>query len=256
MPIQTIETRRLYRKIADQIAALIQAGEFTAGTRLPPERELAQQLGVSRPSVREALIALEIAGLVDVRTGSGIYVCSIEKAAGFGPDDIAEPGPFELVAARRLIEGENCALAAQAASEADLDRIAETIEMMEKEFQATSRGFEADRLFHLRIAEATGNSALAHVVHNLWELRRGPMYQKFENHFDTLERHAQAIDEHGLILSALRKRDPQAARAAMHAHLDAVRQAFALTLDDGAPEAPSTVSELPRHRTVAKRSAV
>lgn len=255
MPIQTIETRRLYRQIADQIARLIQSGEFQTGARLPPERELAQQLGVSRPSVREALIALEIAGLVDVRTGSGIYVCSGEKALGLGPDEIGEPGPFELVAARRMIEGENCALAAQAASEADFDRIDETIAMMEEEFRATSRGFEADRLFHLRIAEATGNSALAHVVHSLWELRRGPMYRRFESHFDTQERHAQAIEEHGLILSALRKRDPVAARAAMHAHLDAVKHAFALTLDGGAEE-PSAVVKGARRRTVAKRAAV
>lgn len=78
---------------------------------------------------------------------------------------------------RRLIEVENCALSAQAASEVDLDRrIAETIGMMEKEFQATSKGFEADRLFHIRIAEATANGALAQGVHNLGELRRGPMY--------------------------------------------------------------------------------
>ena len=74
MPFQSIEPRRLYRQIADQIRELIRAGEFVAGARLPPERDLAKQLGVSRPSVREALIALEVEGLVEVRIGSGIYV--------------------------------------------------------------------------------------------------------------------------------------------------------------------------------------
>src|SRR5208283_98148 len=74
MPIQSIEPRRLYRQIADQIRALIRSREFPAGARLPPERDLARQLGVSRPSVREALIALEVEGLVEVRIGSGIYV--------------------------------------------------------------------------------------------------------------------------------------------------------------------------------------
>ena len=78
MPFQSIEPRRLYRQIADQIRALIKSGEFTAGARLPPERDLAKQLGVSRPSVREALIALEVEGLVDVRIGSGIYVQDVE----------------------------------------------------------------------------------------------------------------------------------------------------------------------------------
>src|SRR6266576_2213344 len=74
MPFHSIEPRRLYRQIADQIRSLIRAGEFVAGSRLPPERDLAKQLGVSRPSVREALIALEVEGLVEVRIGSGIYV--------------------------------------------------------------------------------------------------------------------------------------------------------------------------------------
>jgi DNA-binding FadR family transcriptional regulator len=74
LPLQAIEPRRLYRQIADQLRALIAAGEFGLGSRLPPERDLAVQLGVSRPSVREALIALEVEGLVEVRMGSGIYV--------------------------------------------------------------------------------------------------------------------------------------------------------------------------------------
>src|SRR5712671_6895877 len=74
MPIQTIEPRRLYRQIADQLRSLIEHGEYKVGTRLPPERDLATQLGVSRPSVREALIALEVEGLVEVRMGSGVYV--------------------------------------------------------------------------------------------------------------------------------------------------------------------------------------
>src|SRR3546814_16563839 len=76
MPFQPIEPRRLYRQIADQLRVLIQAGEFPVGARLPPERDLALKLGVSRPSVREALIALEVEGLVEVRMGSGIYVRS------------------------------------------------------------------------------------------------------------------------------------------------------------------------------------
>ena len=258
MPIEAIETRRLYRQIADQIARLIQQGEYLPATRLPSERDLAQQLGVSRPSVREALIALEIAGFVEVRTGSGIYVCQPENAGTLLPDDIAEPGPFELVAARRMIEGENCAIAAIAARDYDLYRIAETIDMMVQEFNEKSNAFDADRLFHIRIAEATGNSALAHVVHNLWEMRRGPMYRQFESHFDTSERHSQAIEEHSLILAALRQRDPEAARAAMHAHLDAVKAAFALTLDGSAADSPALVADdkaTPRE-SAKKRSAI
>src|SRR5690349_24165130 len=113
MPLQAVDSRRLYRQIADQIAALIERGEYAVGARLPPERDLAKQLGVSRPSVREALIALEVEGYVEVRVGSGVYVqgsCAASKAAETLPED---SGPFELIKARWLIEAECAALAAK-----------------------------------------------------------------------------------------------------------------------------------------------
>src|SRR5947209_6594597 len=94
MPIQTIEPRRLYRQIADQIRTVIHAGEFRTGARLPPERDLARQLGVSRPSVREALIALEVEGLVEVRIGSGIYVRAVPTKTAVVETDASAPGPF------------------------------------------------------------------------------------------------------------------------------------------------------------------
>src|SRR6266699_5978401 len=91
MPIHSIEPRRLYRQIADQIRTLIRSREFPAGARLPPERDLARQLGVSRPSVREALIALEVEGLVEVKIGSGIYVLGPGNGPSVGHP--ASPGP-------------------------------------------------------------------------------------------------------------------------------------------------------------------
>jgi len=100
MPIQSIEPRRLYRQIADQIRALIRSREFPPGTRLPPERDLARQLGVSRPSVREALIALEVEGLVEVRIGSGIYVLGPRADGEEGIAVQSALGPFELLGAR------------------------------------------------------------------------------------------------------------------------------------------------------------
>src|SRR6266852_3886734 len=99
MPLQAVENRRLYRQIADQIAALIEKGEYGAGQRLPPERDLAKQLGVSRPSVREALIALEVEGYVEVRVGSGVYVRGPIPAVRAEPLP-ADSGPFELIKAR------------------------------------------------------------------------------------------------------------------------------------------------------------
>src|SRR5437763_7544866 len=114
MPIHSIEPRRLYRQIADQIRTLIRSREFAAGTRLPPERDLASQLRVSRPSVREALIALEVEGLVEIRGGSGVYVRVKPNGARPAPD--SEWGPLELIRARALIEREVAAQAAQLAT--------------------------------------------------------------------------------------------------------------------------------------------
>ena len=85
MPIRAVETNRLYRQIAEQLSRLIASGEFSEGSRLPSERDLAVQLGVSRPSVREALIALEVAGKVDVRVGAGIFVSTRRPVAVADP---------------------------------------------------------------------------------------------------------------------------------------------------------------------------
>jgi DNA-binding FadR family transcriptional regulator len=239
MPIQAVEPRRLYRQIADQIGALISSGEFAPGKRLPPERHLAQQLGVSRPSVREALIALEIAGLVDVRVGSGIYVCEappVPLAAPGGLDE-PDPGPLELLRARWLIEGEIAALAATHAKDADLQAIKETIAWMVEENGRRAPTQEGDRQFHQRIAEASGNSALALVVRGLWDHRHGPMYVKFEQHFSTPELRALSLSDHEAVYAAIARRDGPGARAAMRRHLDRIHEEFSKNWSDEPGEA-------------------
>lgn len=220
MPIHSIEPRRLYRQIADQIRTLIRSGEFHAGTRLPPERDLARQLGVSRPSVREALIALEVEGLVEVRIGSGIYVLG-SGAGEQGAPVQAAMGPFELLRARWVIESECAALAARHAKRAQVDAITEALQQME----ATANGEQrqplaADRLFHLRIAEATGNGALVAVVKMLWDERTGPLFARLEHHYDSPDQWSRAIAEHRTVLEAIGKRDADGSRAAMQRHLD------------------------------------
>src|SRR5579884_537846 len=127
MPFQSIEPRRLYRQIADQIRSLIRSGEYGPGARLPPERDLARQLGVSRPSVREALIALEVEGLVEVRIGSGVYVAG-PRPAHAAREVAADSGPFELIRARWLIEAECAAMAAKAATKAQVRAIEQALE--------------------------------------------------------------------------------------------------------------------------------
>jgi GntR family transcriptional regulator, transcriptional repressor for pyruvate dehydrogenase complex len=218
MPLQTVEPRRLYRQIADQIGVLISEGEYRAGSRLPAERDLAKQLGVSRPSVREALIALEVEGLLDVRVGSGIYVTHPGKRRQRDALQGAS-GPFEVIHARWLIESECAALAAKNATQAQLGAIRETHANMIKESKHDHNPLTADRLFHVKIAEASGNSAMVLVVQTLWDQRMGPLYRSLERKLEFPKMAAETVREHQAIVNAIVRRDPRAARSAMRQHM-------------------------------------
>ena len=231
MPLQAVDNRRLYRQIADQIAALIEKGEYGAGQRLPPERDLAKQLGVSRPSVREALIALEVEGYVEVRVGSGVYVLGPRSAAAAASTLPADSGPFELIRARWLIEAECAALAAKSATKAQVRAMEDALDQMAADRERGVMPLGADRLFHLRIAEASGNSALALVVKTLWDQRTGPLFLRLEHHFDTPELWSLAIREHREIVQAIARHDAAAARGAMRRHMNHAAKRFSTSWD-------------------------
>src|SRR6185312_13997363 len=195
------------------------------GARLPPERDLARQLRVSRPSVREALIALEVEGLVEVRIGSGIYVRAPGSASRADSPEAAA-GPFELLRARYVIESECAALAAKSARRPQVQAIEAALGEMDREMEAGQQPLPGDRLFHLRIAEATGNGALVHVTKLLWDERSGPLYQQLEHHYDSPELWRAAMNEHRAVLKSIAARDPEAARAAMQRHLNQAYKRF------------------------------
>ncbi|MBE0623017.1 MAG: FadR family transcriptional regulator [Burkholderiales bacterium] len=219
MPLQTVEPRRLYRQIADQISVLISDGEYTAGSRLPPERDLAKQLGVSRPSVREALIALEVEGVLDVRVGSGIYVTHPGKRRRRDALQ-GDSGPFEVIHARWLIEAECAALAAKNANPAQLRAIRASHASVIKKSKRDHNPLDADRLFHVTIADASGNSALVLVVQTLWDQRMGPLYRSLERKLEYPKMAAETVREHQAIVNAIVRRDPRAARSAMRQHMN------------------------------------
>ena len=228
MPLQTVENRRLYRQIADQIVTLIEKGEYASGGRLPPERDLAKQLGVSRPSVREALIALEVEGYVEVRVGSGVYVQGARPVARASSLS-SETGPFELIRARWLIEGECAALAAKSATKAQVRAMDDALDAMEADREGGGDPLAADRLFHLRLAEGSGNSALVLAVQTLWDQRMGPLFLRLEHHFDSPELWGVAIREHREVLAAIQKHDAAAARAAMRRHMNHAAKRFSIS---------------------------
>ena len=220
MPLQTLAPQRLYRQIADQLRAGMLSGEYAVGSRLPAERELAVQLGVSRPSVREALIALEVEGWVEVRTGSGIYVLARSQSSKGTPVAAAEWGPLELIRARRVVEGETAALAATLARPEHLAAMDQALQTMREEAALGQPPLEGDRAFHSAIVQACGNAVLVETVHSFWDARRGPLFTRLGGYFETPRSWRTALKEHQAILAAIRAQDPAAARAAMHAHMD------------------------------------
>ncbi|MDC9564919.1 MULTISPECIES: FadR/GntR family transcriptional regulator [unclassified Pseudoalteromonas] len=207
-----MENRRLFWRIVDKVEALINQGEFSAGSRLPPERELADMFDVSRPTIREAIIALEVRGRVEVKTGSGVYVIEQQETSV----KTKEISAFELTQARALIEGEIAALAAQSITDEELAQLKQTLIAMEKGLYVE----QADREFHEIIARATRNKALEYAVANLWDLRLNNSQIVADYGSVCKNNNDCVMDEHTAIYNALQTHDASAARTAMHKHFN------------------------------------
>lgn len=242
------DPQKLYQQVARSIAASIAEGRYVPGDRLPSERGLADAFGVSRPTIRDAMIALEFQGLVEARQGSGVYVTTRVKPE----DDAAEAeiGALELTEARRLFEGEACALAAAAIAEdqvAALERIARDLDR----HAGAEEGERLERDFHLAVAHATRNAAIVAAVEEIWTLRR-----QFPDCSAQLRRVRLAdpdsfAEDHHRIVAALRKRDPKEARRMIHDHLNRTVEALLGTAERDALE--RTRRELAERRDELRR---
>lgn len=210
---------KLYQQVAEVLAARIASGRHAVGDRLPGERDLAEEFKVSRPTIREAMIALEMRGIVEARHKSGIYVT--QTSSGNRQVGDLDVGAFELVEARLAIEGEAAALAATAIDDDTLGQLTGLLNTMATETEQRGK-VDVDRTFHLLIAGATGNSVIQSMVGTLWDLRESsPLCVHM---FAAARRNGVAprVDEHRAIVDALAARDSKAARAAMRAHLSRV----------------------------------
>jgi GntR family transcriptional regulator, transcriptional repressor for pyruvate dehydrogenase complex len=205
---------KLYRKIVEAIMADIADGRFPVGSRLPPERDLTERFKVSRPTVREAMIALEMQGLVEARKGSGVFVLA---TAASDADRELDIGAFEITEARRMLEGEVAAVAATEIDEPQLNELRSLLAQMEQEDNAAAE--DADRRFHIAIAEATGNAIIIEAVTDFWDMRfRSPLAREVLLKAGSLGTENR-MAEHGRILRALEARSPVDARNAMRDHL-------------------------------------
>ncbi len=217
MELQAIKTNRLYVKVAEQLSKLINDGVILPGKRLPSERELADKLDVSRPTVREAMIALELSGIVEIKTGSGIYV--VEKKPFLATEDKGI-GPFEILDTRLILEPQACAMAAEHISDQQIQQLKDTIGEMEEEEKRPDASEKADWKFHNIIATASQNSAISTVVDWLWQLRnQSTLSSSFADRLREYGVHPR-IQDHLDIVTALENRDPAQAKLAMQKHLE------------------------------------
>jgi DNA-binding FadR family transcriptional regulator len=211
-----VEVQRLYRNVLDKMLDLIDSGQFPAGGRLPPERELAERFNVSRPTIREAIIALETLERVQVKTGSGVYVLEHHTLIDHVYKSVSA---FELTEARALIEGEAVALAAKMITPEELERLEQSLVDMARENEAGDLAAgDADRDFHHQIAEATQNKMFILMTDQMWQVRNSAP-QVFQAYKSICEQDGEKrVEEHRAIYEALVRRDAKAARAAMHEH--------------------------------------
>lgn len=205
-------SRRLFWSIVEKIEASINSGVYPPGSRLPPERELAEKFDISRPTVREAIIALEVRKKVEVKTGSGVYVLKPIES----PNIQQSVNAFEVTQARALIEGEVAAIAATSITEEELSRLHQTLVDMEKGKDIAA----ADKEFHKIISHATRNNAMIISATNLWELRSST--PEIIEDYDSVcsKDNSKTLAEHTAIYQALKSGDATQARQAMHSHFN------------------------------------
>lgn len=225
MKYTPIQAERLYERIAQQVEQRLLTGDLKVGDRLPPERELAEQFGVSRTAVREAVKALRQKGLVEVQPGRGTFITNgTSRAVRHSLDLLMKiggaHGSANLVEVREIIEPEIAALAAARATEEHVAAMREAVATMDTALQDPDTFIEADLDFHLALAEATQNALIPTLIDSIVDLLREQRARIFR--VDGGPQRGQY--HHKRILDTIVRRDPEAAREAMRAHLRQVRE--------------------------------
>ncbi|UWQ17665.1 FadR/GntR family transcriptional regulator [Jannaschia sp. M317] len=233
MPFQMIEAEKLASAVVRQIENLILRGILRPGDRLPSERELAERLGVSRPSLREAVAELQSRGLLSTRAGSGIFVADVLGSA-FSPALIRlfstqEDALDDYIAFRRDMEGLAAARAARKGSDTDLALVDTIFRKMEVAHTKRDPSEEAslDADFHMAIIEASHNVIMLHMMRSMMDLLREGVFYNRSIMFKQRTTRDALLDQHRAINDALQARDSDGSQAAVNAHLSFVRRCLA-----------------------------
>lgn len=228
MPFKKIEAEKLSSAVVRQIELLIMRGILKPGERLPSERELAEKMGVSRPSLREAIANLQNRGLLDTKAGAGIYVAEVVGAAFsdalvqlFADHDEAV---FDYISFRRDLEGLAAQRAARLGSDTDLKVVDTIYRKMEVAHTKRNPAEEAqlDAEFHLAIIEASHNVIMLHMMRAMFQMLREGVFYNRQMMFKQRATRDLLLEQHRAINEALMARDETGARAAVEAHLNYV----------------------------------
>ncbi|MEL4012711.1 FCD domain-containing protein [Dryocola clanedunensis] len=231
--------KKQYQEIGEDLRSQIIQGMYPVGSRLPPERNIAEKYGVSRTIVREALLMLELQGTVDIRQGSGVYVMRVpaeneaEEEAFFNSDI----GPFEMLQARQLLESNIAAFAAKMATKADIDNLKRILEQEQRAIAANDLSQDNNKLFHLVLAGASQNQMLLSTVESIWQHHdSSPLWQQLRANIETRAYRLKWQGDHQTILAALRRRDVMGSWQAMWQHLENVKNSLLELSDADAPD--------------------
>lgn len=229
MTFQPIKAKKIYEEIVEQIRGMITSGELKPGDKLPPERDMAEFLGVSRASVREALTALETVGILDIRPGEGTFVKRTSDSETFESLtlllSVEQTPEVQMMEVRRILETESAALAAKRATFADLQKIQASLLVM-KSAESISDAVDADVRFHFAIAEATKNSVLLRIMNTVADLMHHTFRQDRENLYANPELGARVLIEHEAILKAIQDQNPDEAWAKMLEHINNIESSI------------------------------
>lgn len=253
MSLKAIEPRRLYRQVADELRSVIESGEYAVGDRLPTERELSEQLGISRPTVREALIALEVEGRIRIRVGSGIYVAKPSQAEACVPAGME--GPFEVLGAREIVESAVAREAASLAGAAEIDALDAVLARMENGPHPSAETIGFDRAFHVAVAGILGNAVLVRFVGELFDQRMTPYFERLSRYFENDASWRLAHTEHRAVRDAIASGNAAAAEAAMRHHLQESQKRFQIGFGEGDAEGAGTEPKRSKPRKQREETA-
>lgn len=231
--------KKPYQEIGEDLRAQIVQGRYPPGSRLPPERNIAETYGVSRTIVREALLMLELQGTVDIRQGSGVYVMRVPCEEENEEERLlnSDAGPFEILQARQLLESNIAAFAARMATRADIDNLRRIIEQEQRAIATNDTSQDNSKMFHLVLAGASQNQMLLMTVENIWhQMDVNPLWQQFNAHIASRTYRLKWLGDRQTILAALRRRDVMGAWQAMWQHLENVKNSLLELSDEDAPD--------------------